>query len=83
MALAALYCFVMALEQLCLMTEAGMMEVSLQQVGGNFAVVEEGPSLEVMSAVKQGRQYSWPQLRETRARRGEDSVQARQSRRSS
>jgi len=36
----------------------GMIAVSLQQVGGNFAVVSEGPSLEVMSDAKHGLQYS-------------------------
>jgi len=56
---------------------------SLQHVGGNFAVVSEGPSLEVMSAAKQVRQYSWPHLSETSPRSGWLSVQARQSRHSS
>jgi len=83
MALAALYCLKSALEQLALMTEDGMMAVSMQHVGGNFAVVSEGPSLEVMSDAKHVRQYSWPHLSETRPRSGWLSVQARQSRRSS
>ena len=56
---------------------------SLQHVGGNLAVVSDGPSLEVMSAAKQVRQYSWPHLSETSPRSGWLSVQARQSRRSS
>lgn len=60
-----------------------MMEVSVQQVGGNLAVVEEGPSLEVMRAAKHVRQYSWLHWSDTRPRSGELSVQARQSRHSS